>query len=222
MQLLPRGLFVTLEGGDGSGKSTLAGGLGQWLRAQGFDACLTREPAGTQLGTAIWSLFERGRPAKTPGISPMAELLLMEAARAQHVEEVIRPALERGEVVICDRFFDSTTAYQGYGRGIDLELVRALNDIATSGLEPDLTLMLDLPADDGASRAGLSQDAKKDDSIGSEALGFHERVRQGFLAIAAAEPVRIVVIDASAPAQAVLKASEARLEMALAGAVSGL
>lgn len=222
MQLLPRGLFVTLEGGDGSGKSTLAQGLGHWLRAQGFDVCLTREPAGTPLGTSIWSLFEKGRTAKTHNISPMAELFLMEAARAEHVEEVIRPALERGEVVICDRFFDSTTAYQGYGRGIDLELVRAMNDIATSGLEPDLTLLLDVPSGEGVSRAGHPQDGKKGDSIGGEALAFHERVRQGFLAIAAAEPDRIVVLDAGEPAQAVLKVAEAQLEMALEGAVSGL
>lgn len=220
MQLLPRGLFVTLEGGDGSGKSTLAAGLAKWLRAQGFDAVVTQEPGGTPLGLEIWSIFRETRPDHMSSISPMTELLLMEAARAQHVDEVLRPALARGDVIICDRYADSTIAYQGNGRGLDLELVTALNAIATGGLEPDLTFLLDVPVDVGTSRVDGRKTAKEEDSIGAEAIDFHERVRSGFLALADAEPDRIVVIDATEPREAVLRSAVAHLELALESAVS--
>lgn len=222
MQLLPRGLFVTLEGGDGSGKSTLATSLAKWLRDQGFDAVVTQEPAGTPLGLSIWSIFKETRPDHVSSIAPMTELLLMEAARAQHVEEILRPALGRGDVVICDRYMDSTIAYQGHGRGLDLELVTALNEIATSGLEPDLTFLLDVPPEVGTTRVDGRKATKAEDSIGAEATDFHERVRSGFLALADAEPDRIVVIDATEPRESVLGSAVAHLEMALESAVSGL
>lgn len=222
MQLLPRGLFVTLEGGDGAGKSTLATGLAKWVRAQGFDAVMTQEPAGTPLGLSVWSIFKETRPDHNSSIAPMAELLLMEAARAQHVEEVLRPALSRGDVVICDRYVDSTVAYQGHGRGLDLELVLALNEIASTGLEPDLTLLLDVPPDVGNARVDSRKTSKAEDSIGAQALDFHERVRNGFLSLADTEPDRIVVIDATEPREAVLRSAVAHVEMALESAVSGI
>jgi dTMP kinase len=222
VQLLPRGLFVTLEGGEGAGKSTLAAALAKWLRAQGFDTVLTQEPTGTPLGLDIWTIFQRSRPDHRQQVTPMAELLLMEAARAQHVQEVIRPALDRGDVVVCDRYADSTVAYQGHGRGLDLELVTALNEIATAGLEPDLTLLLDVPTEIGISRADGTRTGKEEDSIGTEALGFHELVRRGFLSISEAEPDRVVVIDATEPREVVLRAAIAHVELALETALAGI
>ncbi|MCH8815838.1 MAG: dTMP kinase [Chloroflexi bacterium] len=211
------GLFITLEGGEGSGKSTQARALVARLRAEGPTVCATEEPMGTPLGRAIKGLFEREAPSRSrePGsdeviVSDWAELFLFEAARAQHVRDVIRPALERKEIVICDRFADSTTAYQGYGRGLDLQEVENCNSIATGGLLPDLTLLFDIDPEIGLKRAvkaAQSGDAlrKASDSIGEETLDFHERVREGFLAIARANPDRFVVIDAAQPMAAVEK-----------------
>lgn len=193
------GIFIALEGGDGSGKSTQAGALALRLRAEGHIVRLTEEPAGTDLGRRIWAAFKE--PHAT--ITPLAELFFFEAARAQHVAEVLRPALEAGEVILCDRFTDSSIAYQAYGRGLDLELVQALNDIATGGLKPQLTLLFDLPPEVGLARADAGSAPTRKDAVGQSPLAFHRRVRDGYLQLAKSEPERFVVIDATRPEAAV-------------------
>ncbi len=203
------GVLITLEGGEGSGKSTQAKALAERLRADGYAVVLTGEPAGTGLGRTVNSLLEwLGSPAEAATINPRTEMLIFEARRAQHVEEVIRPALERGDVVLCDRFTDSTLAYQGYGRGLSVAEIEACNQIACAGLRPDLTLLLDLPAEAGLARAERAHESgKPHDAIGGESLAFHRRVREGFLEIARREPERVKVLDASAAADAVTDAA---------------
>ena len=187
-------LFVTLEGGEGCGKSTQARALARRLSAIALPALFTREPGGTPLGKSIsyWLKWRRNT-----GISPMAELLLFNASRANLVDEVIRPALRDGKVVVCDRFSDSTLAYQGYGRGLDLEAVRQSCDAATGGLKPDLTILLDMPVADGMERKARMRTAG--DRFEQEAAAFHERVRRGYLTLASEEPERWFVIDARQP-----------------------
>jgi len=182
-----RGALITLEGGEGSGKTTLAAQMAQWLRDKGQTVCVTREPGGTELGKLIEGILQEEQSSP---LSPLAELLLFEADRTQHVSEVIVPALNARRLVVCDRFTDSSLAYQGYGRGLGLELIRRLNDEATCGLKPDLTLLLDVPPE-----VGLSRDGDQKHLTGRETLEFHERVRGGFLELARAEPERFVVID---------------------------
>lgn len=178
-------MFITLEGGEGVGKTTQQALLAERLQREGYACVSTREPGGTALGEALRELLLHGDP-----LTPLAELLLYAADRAEHVNKVIAPALAVGQVVICDRFTDSTLAYQGYGRGLDLQQVRQLNHLATGGLQPHLTLWLDLPPEVGLARTGLA------DRLEQERLEFHRRVHQGFQALAAAEPQRIVRIDA--------------------------
>lgn len=198
---LRHGVLITLEGGDGSGKSTQARALTELLQAAGYSVLLTEEPAGSGLGRAIKGIFERMAAGDTASsMTPEAELFLFEAARAQHVEEVIRPALERGEVVVCDRFCDSTLAYQGHGRGLNLDHIRACNHIATGGLKPDFTLVLDVPPEVGLARADTQAPdteapEKIRDSIGQEPLAFHQRVRQGYATLSGKEPERMVTLD---------------------------
>jgi dTMP kinase len=192
---LHRGVLVTLEGGEGSGKSSQAEALAALLRRRAYAVTVTREPDGTELGAIVKGIFRQGI-----AVIPEAELFLFEAARAQHVQEVIRPALERGEVVLCDRYSDSTLAYQGYGRGLNLEHLRAVNNIATGGLLPHFTILLDIPPKTGLSR---KSDERHADSIGSESLDFHRRVRQGYLDLAEQEPQRLAVVDASLPLEKV-------------------
>jgi dTMP kinase len=180
---------VTLEGPEGSGKTTQAERLARAASGAGLDVVLTREPGGTSLGEEIRSLLLRDGGA---AIDARAEALLFNAARAQLVSERIEPALARGSLVVCARFADSTVAYQGYGRGLDVAELRALERIATGGRLPDLTLLLDLPVGVGLSRKGADETTRFE---GLD-LDFHERVRAGFLALGAAEPRRIVVIDA--------------------------
>jgi dTMP kinase len=195
------GFFITLEGGEGSGKSTLAAELARRLQADGRRVVLTEEPGGTPLGQQFWRYL---RDPQSPPLTPLAELLWFEAARAQHVETVVRPALAEGAVVICDRYTDSSVAYQGFGRGLGREPVERLNETATGGLKPDRTLLLDLPPEDGLARARLLEEGdgagKARDAIGGEQLAFHQRVREGFLEIARREPGRVIVIDATRPA----------------------
>ena len=197
-----RGLFITLEGGEGSGKSTLAGALASRLEERGHRVCLTREPGGTELGLAVQQLLEGDRAP-----APVAELLLFAADRAQHVHEVIAPALVAGKIVVCDRFADSTLAYQGFGRGLDIGVIRRLNEEASGGLEPDLTLLLDLSPE-----AGLTREGAQLDVTGREPVEFHQRVREGFLALARDEPERLVVIDAALRPDEVTKQAMAAIE----------
>lgn len=202
MPSLERGLFIVLEGGDGSGKSTQARKLAEALQSQGFDVVLTQEPAGTRLGELIKSVFEsRHTDTGAPPLSAKTELFLFEAARSDHVRGVIRPALDAGRVVVCDRFTDSTLAYQGYGRGLQLDEVRRLNEIATEDLAPDLVLLFDVPPEVGLARADSG--GEKRDSIGQESLDFHRRVREGFLEIARARGNAYHVFDATLQEDAV-------------------
>ena len=181
-------LFITFEGVEGCGKSTQSRLLYRRLVKLAVPALLTHEPGGTLLGEKIAGLL---KTAGDTGISPLAELFLFNASRAQHLEEVIRPALREGKIVICDRFADSTTAYQGYGRAIDLDTVLTANRIATQGLTPDLTFLLDVPVEKGLSR----KKDRQSDRFHAEKLGFHRRVRQGFLKLAKEEPGRWLIID---------------------------
>jgi len=183
-------LFITFEGGEGCGKSTQAKVLYRRLNRLAVPVLLTHEPGVTPLGKKITRLLKW---AQDIDISPVAELLLFNASRAQLVAGVIRPTLEAGKVVICDRYADSTTAYQGYGRRLDLKMVAAANNTGTLGLVPDLTVLLDMPVKKGLAR----KNGKKQDRFEREAAAFHQRVRDGYLSLAAAEPKRWLVIDAT-------------------------
>ena len=189
-----RGLFITLEGGDGVGKTTQAALLEEWLIGRGRTVVRTREPGGTEVGVLIRDivLHHRGE------VAPRAEALLYAADRAHHVETVVRPALARGEIVIQDRYLDSSVAYQGAGRVLGRDEVRELSLWATGGLLPDVTVLLDL--DPSAARDRLDADDKPFDRLEAEHHDFHRRVRTEFLELAAAEPGRFVVVDASLPA----------------------
>ena len=200
------GRLVTLEGGEGAGKSTLLAGLRQHFARAGIDLMYTREPGGTPVGEAIRALvldpMHRGIAAET-------ELLLMFAARAQLVREVLRPALDAGRWVLCDRFTDASYAYQGGGRGVEVARIAELERLATGGLKPDLTLLLDLPVAHGRARAGQRGDA---DRIEAERDDFFERVRATYRARAEAEPERFRVIDAGLPPERVLQAALAAID----------
>lgn len=201
---LHRGALVTLEGGEGSGKSSQADALATLLREHDYDVTITCEPAGTKLGEIVKGIFQRG-----VAVTPESELLLFAAARAQHVQEVIRPALKRGHVILCDRYTDSTLAYQGYGRGLSLDHLRAVNHIATGGLPPHFTILLDLPPEIGLAR---KEHEPLGDSIGKESLEFHQRVRAGYLELAQREPKRMVVVDASLSKDQVTQAAWQHLQ----------
>ena len=183
-------LFITFEGGEGSGKSVQAKALSRKLSRLNIPVVLTREPGGTSFSKKVgrWLKWGQGKD-----ISPLAELMLFNACRAQLVTEVIKPTLESGKVVISDRYADSTTAYQGYGRELDLAMVKAINKAATQGLTPNLTILLDVPVKEGLARKGT----KKQDRFEQEALAFHQRVREGYFKLAADEPGRWLVVDAS-------------------------
>ena len=183
-------IFIVFEGGDGSGKSTQARNLNQRLRRRSIPVLLTREPGGTPSGESIRRLLKGQR-----NFRPMSELLLFEAARAQLVESVIRPGLDGGTTVICDRYTASTVAYQGHGRGLDLALIQQLNEMATGGLVPDLTVLLDLSPLVGLSRRG----ATGIDPFESAPQEFQSKVREGYLAQAAEAPERWLVLDGSRP-----------------------
>ena len=184
-------MFITFEGPDGSGKSTQLKMLAAALREQGIDIVTTREPGGTEIGDQIRAVIMN---MKNKAMDPRTELLLFNASRAQLVEELIRPSLSAGKVILCDRYADSTMAYQGYGHGLDKDELRRLLNFATGGLKPDLTLLFDISAEAGLKRRLSNHDEwnRMDDY----ALQFHERVRGGFLELAAADPERWVVIDA--------------------------
>jgi len=183
-------LFITFEGGEGSGKSIQAKALFRKLSQESIPAVLTQEPGGTSLGKDI---ARKLKWSENKNISPMTELMLFNASRAQLVEEVISPALKDGKVVICDRFYDSTTAYQGYGRGLDLEMVQSVNQTAARGVKPDVTFLLNLPTEHGFSRKNESDF----DRFEKEASHFHKKVLDGYLKLASQEPGRWLVIDAT-------------------------
>lgn len=198
-------MFITLEGMEGSGKSTLLRGLAERLTAAGRDVLTTREPGGSDLGAHIRAMLLRADSA----VTPEAELFLFLADRAQHVAQVIRPALERGAVVLCDRYVDSTLVYQGAGRGFEPERLRLLCDMATGGLWPDATLILDLDARLGLARATRRHQAdnsfEDEGRFEAESLAFHQRVREGFVQLAGRDPGRISVLDAALPSADVLE-----------------
>ena len=195
-----RGWFITVEGPDGAGKTTQAESLVRHLRARGIDALLTREPGGTPLGEQIRDLLLGGAaPASTAALT---DAFLFNAARRQLVTDVLRPTLASGRTVVCARYADSTLAYQGYGAGVPLDRLRALEAIATDGLVPDLTILLDLSAEAGLARKGADELTRFE---GFD-LAFHRRVRDGFLALAASEPERFAIVDASRPAEDVATA----------------
>ncbi len=185
-------LFITFEGAEGCGKSTQARALWQRLVRRGISAVLTYEPGGTVLGNRLRYVLKRRLQDK---ISALGELFLFAACRIQLINEVIRPSLEQGKVVICDRFSDSTIAYQGYGRGLNLETIEDINDLATEGIKPDLTVLLDIPARKGLSRKG----SRSNDRFESENMAFHRKVRDGYLTLAAEELERWLVIDGTLP-----------------------
>ncbi len=204
------GALITFEGVEGSGKTTQLLRLERWLRTRGHRVERTREPDGTRLGAAVRRLFER------PGLAPepLVEVFLFMAARHQHVAEKIRPWLERGRVVLSDRYADATVAYQGYGRGVDADLIRELNVRATGGVLPDLTLLFDLDPAEGLRRIGR----RRLDRFEREKLAFHRRVRRGYLEILRAEPKRVRLIRATLPPAEVERQVRAVVEEFLRGA----
>lgn len=188
-----RGWFITVEGPDGAGKTTQAAALAQHLRDRGLDPLQTREPGGTWLGERIREIL-LARTDSTATSDPLTDALLFNAARRQLVVEVLRPALAAGRTVVCARYADSTLAYQGYGAGVPLDRLRALELAATDGLQPDLTILLDLPVKTGLTRKAPGDVTRFEAEFD---LAFHDRVRAGFLALATAAPDRFVVIDAT-------------------------
>ena len=190
-------MFITFEGIDGCGKTTQFRMLAQWLRDRGKDVVETVEPGGTEIGRQIRKILLD--PASAD-MEPRTELLLYFASRAQNVDQVIRPALDSGRIVLCDRFTDSTLVYQGCGRGLDTQVVLDLDRIACRGLKPDMTLLIDIDAETSLLRAKRRNErvGPAESRIDEEGAAFHERVRQGYLALAKAEPDRIVVIDGAA------------------------
>lgn len=192
------GIFITFEGIEGCGKTTQIRLLEDFLKLRSHDTILTREPGGTKIGDQIRKIL---LSVENRGMFPVAELFLYAAARSQHVEEVIKPALKDGKIVLCDRFADATTAYQGAARKIERDFLKQVHQIATGGLKPDLTILLDLPAGTGLKRAWDRNEREqirgKEDRFEQEAIDFHERVREGYLEIAREEPFRVKIVNAS-------------------------
>jgi len=185
-----KGKFITFEGSEGCGKSTQSRLLYQYLKGKSYKVIYLREPGGTRISEKIRKIL---LDAKNDQMSAMAEMLLYMAARAQVVEEVVKPALKKGKIVICDRFLDSTLAYQGYGLGMDIKLIRGVGSFVAQGLKPDLTILLDLPV-----KEGLRYRHQKEDRIEKRSLGYHSRVRNGYLKIAALEPNRVKLVKVEA------------------------
>ncbi len=184
--MLKKGLFITFEGADGCGKSTQLNLLAEFLKSKGFDVVITREPGSVGLGEKLREILLN----YDGEVSSNCEAFLFLADRAQHIDIIVKPAIDTGNIVLCDRHIDSTVAYQGYGRGVDLGQIKMLNKLATSGLVPDLTFVFDIDVETSQQRVG-----KNKDRMESAGLEFHERVRQGYLALSKAEPNRIKVIN---------------------------
>jgi dTMP kinase len=190
------GLFLSFEGGEAAGKSVQAAGLAQTLLASGRDVVLTREPGGTPFAERIRDVLLHAREVD---LTPETQALLFSAARAQHTRDVIRPALTAGNVVVADRYFDSTLAYQGYGLGADLEGLRAMTRLAVGSLVPQRTFLIDVPVSVTLSRLGVRSGAARWDRFHGDDRAFYERVRDGYLRLAAAEPARFVVVNGDRP-----------------------
>jgi len=193
--------FITFEGIEGCGKSTQVKLAGRYLEKQRIPFITTEEPGGTPLGRRVREMLLNSVPHDGAKIHAETELLLFFAARAQHVREVIIPALREGQVVLCDRFSDATIAYQGFGRGLNIDLIKLINNFSSDGLEPDFTLLFDLPVEIGLKRdmerIYINKGAPAEDRFESEALEFHRRVREGYLSLARNEPDRFRIVDAS-------------------------
>jgi dTMP kinase len=191
-------MFITLEGIEGSGKTTQAGYIVQSLQRKGYDCVITREPGGTRIGEKIRSIL---LDPESKDIDPLTELLLYTADRAQHIKEFIYPSLSAGKIVLCDRYYDATVVYQGFARGLDIDLIKRLHGLMFADLKPDITILLDLPPEEGLSRAwkqiknGTRTDLET--RFEKETLSFHEKVRSGYLELARLEPERFRVIDAA-------------------------
>jgi dTMP kinase len=212
-----RGLFITLEGGEGAGKSTQSRRLKSALEEVGRDVVLTREPGGTPEAEKIRDLLVQRDGGNW---TPMAECLLFFAARQMHVEAFIKPAIAAGKIVICDRFTDSTVAYQGYGHGFDIPTIRQIESLTLNGFKPDLTFILDLPVADGLARSLRQKDISSgkentEDRFEKLQRDFHEKLRQGFLAIAKEDPARCIVVDALQTADLVYDIIWGRIKNAL-------
>ncbi|MDW8122114.1 MAG: dTMP kinase [Armatimonadota bacterium] len=199
-----RGFFVSVEGGEGSGKTTVCQHLGEWLKERGYPVIVSSEPGSTAIGESIRQLLlmERERDPKT-------EALLFLAARAEHIDRIIRPHLLDGGIVVCDRFTDSTLAYQGFGLGLDIEELERFNDWVTAGLKPDLTILLDIDPELGLKRS------QRETVFEQRDLSFHQRVRAGYLWLAKREPERFRIVNASADLEQVLQETKTILEEAL-------
>ena len=213
------GLFITFEGIEGCGKTTLMSRIAQILRQKGHDPILTREPGGTQVGIALRKvLLDPGEA----DIDSVTELLLFGADRAQHVSEVIRPALDAGLIVLCDRFSDATLAYQGYGRGIALQIISTVDEVSKGDVHPDMTVLLDLPVETGLGRVrtrNMTTGDRSESRIDEEQFAFHSAVREGYLLLAKEDPHRFLVLDARQNPQelaaAVMEEMAARFDHAL-------
>jgi dTMP kinase len=207
-------LFITFEGPDGSGKTTQAQLLYEYLQERGYPVFLTREPGGTGIGDQIREVLHS---LENTEMLPQTEILLYSASRAQLVGQIIRPHLARGEIVLCDRYADSTLAYQGYGHGLDLQVLQVITAFATGGLKPDLTIYLDIDVEEGLRRKLAAYQAGEAEwnRMDQQELAFHRRVRQGYLQMVAAEPERWVVIEAAQPADAAQRAIRAEVEAKL-------
>lgn len=197
---MPRAPFITFEGVEGAGKTTLAQQLAKWLQAQGVPVILTREPGGSELGKQLRPLI-LNQP-----LDAYAELFLFLADRRQHTLQRILPALEAGTWALCDRYADSTLVYQGYGRGLEIELIRRLNALATSGLQPDLTLLIDLPVETALARA------EAPNRFEAETLEFHQRIREGYLQEAARDPHRFLTLNGLEPLETLLQQAQAAIQ----------
>jgi dTMP kinase len=207
-------LFITFEGPDGSGKTTQAQLLYEYLQERGYPVFLTREPGGTGIGDQIREVLHS---LENVEMLPRTEILLYSASRAQLVGQIIRPHLARGEIVLCDRYADSTLAYQGYGHGLDLQVLQVITAFATSGLKPDLTIYLDIDVEEGLRRklAAHQTGEAEWNRMDQQELAFHHRVREGYLQMAAAEPERWVVIEGAQPVDVAQRAIRAKVEAKL-------
>lgn len=209
------GLFITAEGIEGSGKTTQIQKLDRLIRASGQNCVLTKEPGGTALGERVRAIL---LDPQEEGMDPRAEFFLYCASRRQHVGELIRPSLERGAIVLCDRFTDASLAYQGFGRGLELDRLRSINDWATDATSPDVTLIFDVSENIGLERAkarNRDRDLHRESRFEGEDLRFHRRVREGYLTLAKENPERYIVIDASGPIEEVFQQTVAQLNRRL-------